>query len=56
MQDFIETVIQGIGWALLKLLSVGIYKSTGSHARLFEGTIGLLAIAVVSWAIYEWAT
>jgi hypothetical protein len=54
MQSIIEDVIQGLGWSLLKLISLGTYKSSGTHARLFEGSVGLLAVVTISWTIYHW--
>lgn len=54
MQDIIEVAIRGLGWGLLKLISLGTYKSSGTHAPVFEGAVGLLAVATVSWAIYHW--
>jgi hypothetical protein len=47
-------VIRGLGWAVLKVVSLGRYTSAGSHAELFEGTIGLLVIAAAIWLSYQW--
>jgi hypothetical protein len=52
----VEDLIRGLGWVVLKALSVGRYTSTGSHAELFEGTVGLLVVAGIMWAAYRWFT
>lgn len=50
----LESVIRGLGWAILKIVSVGRYKSAGdSSAELFEGTLGLLIVAGFG-ALYYW--
>jgi hypothetical protein len=50
----IEEVIRGLGWASLKTLTGGRYKSAGSSAELFEGTLGLLVVAGIFGAMYSW--
>ena len=50
----VEDLIRGFGWVVLKVLTVGRYRSTGSSAELFEGTCGLLAIAAIMWSAYRW--
>jgi hypothetical protein len=52
----IEDLIRGLGWIVLKTLTVGRYASTGSGAELFEGTVGLLVIAAIMWSAYRWFT
>jgi len=50
----IEEVIRGLGWASLKTVTGGRYRSAGSSAELFEGTLGLLILAATFSAIYYW--
>ena len=50
----LEGVIRGLDWAILKIVTVGRYKSPGnSSAELFEGTLGLLIVAGFG-ALYYW--
>lgn len=49
----LESVIRGLGWAILKIVTVGRYKSAGASAELFEGTLGLLIVAGFG-ALYYW--
>jgi hypothetical protein len=53
-QQIVDDLVRGMGWGLLKAVTGGRYSSSGSHARLFEGTIGLLALAAFSWSVYSW--
>jgi hypothetical protein len=50
----IEGLIRGFGWVVLKVATVGRYRSTGSSAELFEGAVGLLALAGIMWLSYRW--
>ena len=51
----LEDSIRGLGWASLKLVTAGRYKSSGdASAHLFEGTLGLLIVAGIFGAIYYW--
>jgi hypothetical protein len=52
----IEDLVRGVGWVILKTLSLGRYASAGSGAELFEGTVGLLSLAGITWAAYRWFT
>jgi hypothetical protein len=52
----IEILIRGIGWVLLKAVTGGRYSSAGSSAELFEGTVGLLVLAGITWVGYRWLT
>jgi hypothetical protein len=55
VQGLFEDLIRGLGWASLKILSVGRYKSAGgSSAELFEGALGLLILAALLGAIFYW--
>jgi hypothetical protein len=52
----IEDLVRGLGWVILKILSFGRYASTGTGAELFEGTVGLLTLAGITWVGYRWFT
>lgn len=52
----IEDLIRGFGWVLLKAITAGRYSSAGSGAELFEGTVGLVALAGITWLGYRWLT
>lgn len=54
MDGLIEDFIRGLGWASLKVVTVGRYKSAGdASAGLFEGTLGLLIVAGFC-GLYHW--
>jgi hypothetical protein len=53
MQSFIEDLVRLVGWVLLKLITVGKYKSDGRSSLLFEGTVGLLVMAAAVWIVYQ---
>ena len=53
VQGLVEDLIRGLGWASLKILTAGRYKSASdSAAYLFEGALGLLIVACVVVAVY----
>jgi hypothetical protein len=54
----LEDLIRGLGWASLKLVTAGRYKSSGDgSAHLFEGTLGLLIVAGACGVFYYlWRT
>jgi hypothetical protein len=52
----IEDLIRGLGWTLLKVVTVGRYTSAGSSAELFEGAVGLSVLAGITWIGYRWLT
>jgi len=54
MQHLIEAVIEAIGWFLLKLVTAGRYKRSGSSSVLAEGAVGLAVIGVTLWVAYRW--
>ena len=54
MQGLLQDLVRGLGWGVLKVVTAGRYKSTGSGAELFEGTVGLLVLAGASWIAYRW--
>ena len=54
MQSLLEDLLTGLGWTLLKVVSLGTYKRSGSDARLFEGVVGLGFVGGISWLVYRW--
>ena len=55
VEGLVENVIRGLGWASLKIMTIGRYKSAGdSSAHLFEGALGLVIVACVCVAAYVW--
>ena len=54
MQDLIESAVRFVGWLVLKIVTLGYYRSRGQRDLLVEGAVGLVAIAAVFWALYTW--
>jgi hypothetical protein len=52
----IEDGIRVVGLLVLKLVTVGRYRSEGRSTLLVEGAVGLLAIAAGSLAVLMWLT
>jgi hypothetical protein len=52
----IEDGIRVVGLLVLKLVTVGWYRSEGRSTLLVEGAVGLLAIAAGSLAVLMWLT
>ena len=51
MQGIIEELIRGAGYAALRLVSFGRYRS-GQDSRLAEGAIGFGLVIVAAFLIY----
>lgn len=52
----LEVVPRTIGWAVLKVATLGRYRGFRQHDLLLEGGVGLLAIAGACWLAYGlWA-
>jgi hypothetical protein len=54
MQTVIEDVIRWLGWAALKLLTLGRYRGGQSADLLAEGAIGFLLIVGVAILVYAY--
>jgi hypothetical protein len=54
VQELLEVLIRGVGWTVLKVVTLGRYRSAGRDALLFEGAIGLVAVGALLWATYAW--
>jgi hypothetical protein len=51
VQGVIEELIRGVGYVVLRLLTVGRYRG-GEDSRLAEGAIGFALVVVVAYLIY----
>jgi hypothetical protein len=49
MQTVIEEALRVAGWTVLKVLTLGEYRSDGERARLVEGALGLLVAGILCW-------
>ena len=52
MQDVIEDIIRWLGWALLKLLTLGRYRGGQPADALAEGSVGFVLIVAVAILVY----
>jgi hypothetical protein len=52
MQEIIEEVVRWIGYAALRLVSLGRYRGGGTADRLSEGAIGLGVIVGLASLTY----
>jgi hypothetical protein len=59
IQAIVETIVeygfQGVGWAVLKVVTLGRYRGFESDDMLREGALGLLTVLAAGYAIYRWA-
>ena len=58
IQALVETIFeygfQAVGWAVLKVATLGRYRGFTSDDMLREGALGLLTVVVIGYAIYRW--
>lgn len=58
IQSIIEVVIeygfQTVGWAMLKVVTLGRYQGFTSDNMLREGALGLVTVLLAGYAIYQW--
>jgi hypothetical protein len=54
VEGMLYEVPRVVGWAVLKLITLGRYRGSGPEDILVEGGIGLAAILGVSLAAYRW--
>jgi hypothetical protein len=54
IEAIIEFVPRAIGWAVLKLVTLGRYRGWGHDDLLLEGGVGLVVIAGISLAVFAW--
>ena len=50
MQEVLEELVRWIGYAVLRLVTLGRYKGGGREDRLREGALGLGLLAAVTYA------
>ena len=59
LQTVVEIIIeygfQSVGWAVLKVVSLGRYKGFTSDDLLSEGALGFMTVLAVGYGIYRWA-
>lgn len=54
MQDVIEAGVRFVGWLVLKILTLGRYRSRGQGDLLVEGGVGLGSMTLLFWVAYTW--
>jgi hypothetical protein len=52
-EGLLEIVPRAIGWAVLKVVTLGRYRGFQKEDLLLEGGVGLLAIAGATWLAYR---
>jgi hypothetical protein len=58
IQDIVEVVLQEsirtIGVMVLKVITLGRYRSRGPEDLLVEGGVGLLTLVAIGFVMYVW--
>jgi len=58
MQWIVENVIeygfQAVGWAVLKVVTLGRYQGFRADDLLPEGALGFATVLAVGYALYRW--
>lgn len=54
IEGIVEFVPRAVGWAVLKLVTLGRYRGFRQEDLLVEGGIGLAAIAGLCFVAYAW--
>ena len=54
METIIESGLQVIGWALLKIITFGRYRGFTAQDTLREGAVGLGALGAFGYGVYRW--
>jgi len=58
IQGIIEVIIeygfQSVGWAVMKIVTLGRYRGFKSDDMLTEGALGLATVLAVGYATYRW--
>jgi hypothetical protein len=56
LQYIVEVVIQesirAIGVTVLKIVTLGRYRSRGAQDLLLEGGVGVLTLIAIGWVVY----
>ena len=50
----IDSGLQAIGWAVLKVITLGRYRSVQPDNMLFEGALGLATVFIAGYVVYRW--
>jgi len=58
IQAIIEAIIeygfQSVGWAVMKIVTLGRYRGFKSDDMLTEGALGVATVLAVGYATYRW--
>jgi hypothetical protein len=52
IETLLDLVLRSIGWAVLKIVTLGRYRGWGRDDLLVEGAVGLSAIALAIYLAY----
>lgn len=52
----IDGGLQSIGWAVLKVITFGRYRSVQPDNMLFEGLLGATTVFIVCYGVYRWVS
>lgn len=50
--DVVEDIVQGVGFGVLKLVTLGTYRS-GDNGLFLEGCVGLLLLAALFFVLQK---
>lgn len=50
----IDTGLQAVGWAVLKVASFGRYRGFQPEDVLLEATIGFMTLAAAGYGVFRW--
>ena len=50
----IDNVLQSVGWAVLKVVSLGRYRGFQPEDVVLEATLGFITLSVAAYGIYRW--
>jgi hypothetical protein len=53
VEVIIESGLQAVGWAVLKVLTFGRYRGFQTEDMLREGALGLLTLGVAGYVAYR---
>ncbi len=54
VEGIIEYGLQSVGWAAMKIVTLGRYRGFKSDDMLREGALGLAIVLAVGYTIYQW--
>jgi hypothetical protein len=50
----IDSGLQGVGWGVMKGITLGRYRGFQPDDVLFEGTLGFITVSLVGYGVYRW--